>query len=108
MAIELESRSGEGTHNTGRLLHVVLRLIWHAARLAIFSVLILLAPLVRVILAIGTLGILLVCLVQLGVPHAHPFPYKQGIVLAIACAVMRVLLDRLLIALAPDGTKPTL
>lgn len=108
MATELESRWGEGPSNAGRLLLTALRVIGHTARLLAFSVLILLAPLIRVVLTIGTLGILFVCLVQLGVPHRHPFPYGQGITIAIVCAVARVLLDRLLIALAPDGTVPTL
>lgn len=108
MAIEVESRWGEGSRSAGRILLATLRVMGHTGRLMTFSVLILLAPLIRVVLAIGTLGILFVCLVQLGVPHRHPFPYRQGITIAIVCGVLRVLFDRLLIALAPDGTTPTL
>lgn len=107
MAIELESRSGEVRRIAGAVLFATLRVTGHTIRLITFSVLMLLAPLVRVILMVGAFGILFVCLVQLGVPHRHPFPYGQGITFAIICAVARVLFDRLLIALAPDGTAPT-
>lgn len=108
MAIELEPRWSEGWRYAGQVLLATLRVIGHTARLAMFSVLLLLAPLIRVVLAIGALGILFVCLVQLGVSHRHPFPYAQGITIAIVCAVLRVLFDRLLIALAPEGTRPNL
>lgn len=108
MAIELESRSDEDRGIAGRVLVTTLRVIGHTVRLMTFSLLMLLAPLIRVILAIGALGILFVCLVQLGVPHRHPFPYGQGITISIVCAVLRVLFDRLLIALAPEGTAPNL
>jgi hypothetical protein len=108
MAIEVESRWGEGRRNAGRILLATLRVMGHTMRLVTFSVLILLAPIIRVVLVLGALGILFVCLVQLGVSHRHPFPYAQGITIAIVCAVLRVLFDRLLIALAPDGTTPTL
>ena len=108
MAIEAQSRWGEGRRSAGRILLAILRVMGHTVRLVTFSVLILLAPLIRTVLAIGALGILFVCLVQLGVPHRHPFPYRQGITIAVVCGVLRVLFDRLLIALAPDGTAPTL
>lgn len=107
MAIEVEPRWVEGRRVAGQVLLAALRVIGHTVRLMTFSVLMLLAPLIRIVLAIGALGILFVCLVQLGVPHRHPFPYRQGITIAIICAVLRVLFDRLLIALAPDGTAPT-
>ena len=106
MAIELESRSGEGRRIAGRVLRATLRVTGHTVRLITFSVLLLLAPLIRVVLTIGALGIPFVCLVQLGVSHRHPFPYGQGITIAIVCGVLRVLFDRLLIALAPEGTAP--
>ena len=99
MAIELESRWGECRRIAGQVLLAALRVMGHTVRLTTFSVLMLLAPLIRVVLAIGALGILFVCLVQLGVPHRHPFPYGQGITIAIVCAVLYVLFDRLLIAL---------
>lgn len=108
MAIELESRWGEGPRIAGRLVLATLRVVGHTLRLTTFSVLMLLAPLIRVVLAIGALGILFVCLVQLGVPHRHPFPYRQGITIAIVCAVLRALFDRLLIALARDGSAPNI
>lgn len=107
MATELESRSDEGQRIAARVLLAVLRVTGHTVRLMTFSVLLLLAPLIRVVLTIGALGILFVCLVQLGVPHRHPFPYRQGITIAIVCAVLRIFFDRVLIALAPDGTAPT-
>lgn len=66
-----------------------------------FSVLTLLAPFIRVGLALGAVGILLVCLIATGRPHTHPFPYREGIALAVACAVLRVLFDWLLRALEP-------
>lgn len=106
MAIELESRSGEGRRIAGRVLLATLRVAGHTIRVITFSVLMLLAPLIRVVLTIGALGILFVCLVQLGVSHRHPFPYGQGITIAITCAVLRVLFDRILVALAPKGTTP--
>jgi hypothetical protein len=96
MAIELESRRDEGRRIAAGLFFATLRMMGQSVRLMTFSVLMLLAPLIRVVLAIGTLGILFVCLVQLGVPHRHPFPYRQGITIAIVCAVLRVLFDRLL------------
>ena len=102
MAIELESRSGEGWRLAGGILLASLQVIGHTVRLILFSALTLLAPFIRVVLALGALGILCVCLVQLGVTHRHPFPYGQGIAIAIVCAVLRVLFDRLLIALAPS------
>lgn len=108
MAIELESRSDEDRGVAGWVLLATLRVIGHTVRLITFSVLVLLAPLIRIVLVIGALGILFVCLVQLGVTHRHPFPYGQGITIAIVCAVLRVLFDRLLIALAPPGTTPNL
>jgi len=101
MAIELESRSSEGLRIVGRLLLATMRVTGHTVRLVAFSVLMLLAPLIRVTLTIGAIGILFVCLVQLGIPHRHPFPYGQGVTIAIVCAVLRVLFDRLLIALTP-------
>lgn len=108
MAIELQPRWVEGWRYAGHVLLATLRVIGHTVRLAMFSVLLLLAPVIRVALAIGALGILFVCLVQLGVRHRHPFPYAQGITIAIVCAVLRVLFDRLLIVLAPEGTTPNL
>lgn len=101
MAIELEPRWDEGRRITGQVLVAALRVMGHTVRLMTLSVLLLLAPFIRVVLAIGALGILFVCLVQLGVPHRHPFPYGQGIAIAIVCAALRVLFDRLLIALTP-------
>ena len=106
MAIELESQSGEGRGIAGRVLLATLRVTGHTVRLITFSVLMLIAPLIRLVLTIGALGILFVCLVQLGFSHRHAFPYGQGITIAITCAVLRVLFDRLLIALAPEGTTP--
>lgn len=108
MATDVHPEWREGPGLAGRLLLGVLRLIGHTVRLVAFSVLMLLAPVIRVVLAIAALGIPLVCLVQLGEPHRHPFPYAQGITIAVICAVLYVLLDRLLIALAPEGTKPNL
>lgn len=108
MAIDLESRGDEGRRIAGQVFLATLRMIGHTVRLLTFSMLILLAPVIRLVLAIGALGILAVCLVQLGVTHRHPFPYGQGITIAIICALLRVLFDRLLIALAPDGTSPNL
>lgn len=106
VAIELESRSEDGRHIAVKVLLATLRVTGHTVRLMTFSVLMLLAPLIRLVLTIGALGVLLVCLVQLGFSHRHPFPYGQGITIAITCAVLRVLFDRLLIALAPEGTTP--
>jgi len=106
MATDGQREWGQGPGFAGRILRGALRLFGHTLRLAAFSVLILLAPFIRIVLAIAALGIPLVCLVQLGEPHRHPFPYAQGITIAIICAVLYVLLDRLLIALAPEGTKP--
>jgi hypothetical protein len=108
MSRNLHWRWVEDPHPALRLLFAALRVVGHTVRLVAFSVLMLLAPFIRVGLALGALGILLVCLVQLGEPHRHPFPYRQGITIAIICAVLRVLFDRLLIALAPEGTAPNL
>lgn len=108
MATDVHPEWRERRGLAGRVLFGFLRLIGHMVRLVAFSVLVLLAPFIRVILAIAALGIPLVCLVERGEPHRHPFPYAQGITIAIICAVLYVLLDRVLIALAPEGTKPKL
>jgi hypothetical protein len=106
MATDIQPEWGEGPRIVGRALLTSLRVIGHTARLLAFSVLMLLAPLIRWLLTIAALGILFVCLVQLGVTHQYPFPYARGIAIAAACLVLRFLFNRLLIALAPEGSAP--
>lgn len=106
MATDVQPEWGEGPRIARRLFLTTLRVIGHTARLLAFSVLTLLAPLIRWFLTIAALGIVFVCVVQLGVTHQYPFPYARGITIAVACLVLRFLFDRLLIALAPEGTAP--
>lgn len=106
MATDVQPEWGEGPRIVGRLFLTTLRVIGHTARLLAFSALMLLAPLIRWLLTIAALGILFVCLVQLGVTHKYPFPYARGITIAIVCLVLRFFFDRLLVALAPEGTAP--
>lgn len=101
MATDLQPRWGEDPHPTLRVVYGALRAAGHVLRLVAFSVLTLLAPFIRVGLALGAVGILLVCVIATGRPHTHPFPYREGIALALACAVLRVLFDLLLRALEP-------
>lgn len=106
MATDVQPQWGEGPRIAGRVLLATLRVIGHAARLLAFSVLMLLAPLIRWVLTIAALGIFFVCLVQLGVTHQYPFPYARGITIAVVCLVLRLIFDRLLIALAPERAPP--
>jgi len=86
----------------------VLRVVGYTFRWATFSLLVLLAPFIRVGLAIAALGGFLVILLALARPHRHPFPYGMLTTFSLVSAVLRVLFDRLLIALAPNGTTPNL
>lgn len=104
MATDVQPEWGEGPRIAARVFLTTLRVIGHTARLLTFSVLTLLAPLIRWLLTIAALGIIFVCVVQLGVTHRYPFPYARGITIAVVCLVLRFLFDRLLIALAPEGT----
>lgn len=102
MAIELESRWGEGPRTVGRLGLGVLRIICNTLRWMAFSVLTLLAPFIRVALAIAALGGFLVILLALARPHRHPFPYGMMITFSVVSTVLYTLFDRLLLALQPQ------
>lgn len=101
MAIELESRWEEGPRAVGRLVLSVLRIVGHTLRWVAFSMLTLLAPFIRVALAIAALGGFLVILLALARLHRHPFPYGMIVAFSVVSAVLYVLFDRLLIALQP-------
>jgi hypothetical protein len=79
----------------------VLRIVGHTLRWVAFSVLTLLAPFIRVGLAIAALGGLLVILLALARPHRHPFPYGMMTTFSVVSAVLYTLFDRLLLALQP-------
>lgn len=101
MAIEIESRWDEGPRTARRIAVGLLRLSGSTLRWVAFSVLTLLAPFIRVALAIAALGGFLVILLALVRPHRLPFPYGMIVTFSVVSAVLYTLFDRLLIALEP-------
>ena len=101
MAIEMESRWDEGSRTARRIALGVLLRAGSLLRWVAFSVLTLLAPLIRLGLAIASLGGFLVILLALARPHRQPFPYGMIVTFSVVCAVLYTLFDRLLIALEP-------
>jgi hypothetical protein len=102
MPIEVESRWGDDSRPIGRMAFGVLRIVGHTLRWVAFSVLTLLAPFIRVGLAIAALGGFLVILLALARPHRHPFPYEMMITFSVVSAVLYTLFDRLLLVLQPQ------
>jgi peptidoglycan/LPS O-acetylase OafA/YrhL len=99
---DLEGRP-RGT--AGRLAYGTLRVAGGALRLVVYSVLSLLAPFFRVVLAFLALGGLITCLVFLaGPPHRH-FPYAVMITISVVCAVLLVLLDLGMRRLSPESRE---
>jgi len=101
MAIELESRWDEGPRTARRIALGILRLTGSLLRWVAFSALTLLAPFIRIGLALSALGGFLVILLALAHPHRQPFPYGMIVAFSVVCAVLYTLFDRLLIALQP-------
>jgi hypothetical protein len=78
------------------ILAGVLRVLWNCVRLPVFAVLVLAAPLVRLVLgALGLLSLLVAFFYQLFSPLPHP-PFWSLLGFAIGCGVALVLYERLL------------
>jgi hypothetical protein len=78
------------------ILAVVLGVLWNCVRLPVFAVLVLAAPLVRLVLgALGLLSLLAVLFYQFFSPLPHP-PFWSLLGFAIGCGVALVLFERLL------------
>ena len=101
MAIEMESRWDEGPRTARRIAVGILFLVGNLARWTAFSVLTVLAPLIRIGLAIAAIGGFLVILLALAHPHRQPFPYGMIVAFSVISAVLYTLFDRLLAALQP-------
>jgi hypothetical protein len=73
-----------------------LRVLWHLVRLPVFAVLVLAAPLVRLVLsAMGLLSLLAALFYEFFSPLTHP-PFWSLLGFAIGCGLTLVLYERLL------------
>ena len=75
---------------------VVLRVLWHFVRLPVFALLVLAAPLVRLVLgAVGLLSLLAALFYEFFSPLPHP-PFWTLLGFAVGCGLTLLLYERLL------------
>ena len=75
---------------------VALRVLWHLVRLPVFALLVLAAPLVRLVLgALGLLSLLAALFYEFFSPLPHP-PFWTLLGFAVGCGVTLLLYERLL------------
>ena len=75
---------------------VVLRVLWHLVRLPVFALLVVAAPLVRLVLGgLGLLSLLAALFYEFFSPLPHP-PFRTLLGFAVGCGLTLLLYERLL------------